>query len=413
MAGYFGRVSAKLDLDITDFEKGLARSAQSVEKIGGKLANKFGAKAIATSLATALGLGITKIGESAARMWTGMTEQAEKAFEKLTELSAKNADDTIENMRSLISEEKKYQLLLLDRQKLQRNPTNPEKEEPGFFEKYFNAEGVFNPISRMLGKRLRENREARNAQAGVVAKEEDKAKEIKLSNEMGAIDKKRADAKKAADKAEHDAMITRLKDEEKIVKMEDEWFETRDRMKKEIKGSIPYEELRKSLVEQGLKIDEERERLEEKKQRELEKQTRELDKQKDLSDDIVNSFDKQLKAQKSLTTQLEDRSSSTLGELAGSRTSPDRVKAREIQRLEARAKWRRSHGFGPGADADTNRALKLRGQLGALVSSDRDPMEAARDKILEASKNFLEAIDKKLAATKLAGDGSGSAPKKK
>ncbi len=132
MAGYFGTVTAKLDLDISAVEQGLARSTASIEKVGGALEHRLlGPRHLATAFATAFGLNIEKIGEHFASLWTGVTEQTKKYYEELTELSDKNTDSTIENMRKLVSEEHRYLLLLKERERILNNPNRGEPRGPG------------------------------------------------------------------------------------------------------------------------------------------------------------------------------------------------------------------------------------------------------------------------------------------
>lgn len=362
MAGYFATVSAKLDLDITPFEQGLARSGASVEKFGHTLEHKLlGPRHVMGALATALGLNIEKIGDHLAEMWTGVTEQAKKYYEEIEKLSTEAADKQIDQMRKTLDAEKKLTLLRMDLDRLRRNPAEgAETREASGVEKTLGvlsgiSGGAMGPFGAAFAS-VKAVREEENRLATQVQINRSKITELKLLDEI-ANEEKKAD----------------------------------DEREKKVNAAF---EVGHKLMMEGRKEYDERIRKEEK---ELE-----------IEEKIVKAKWDKVDADRALGQAMEDRSASTLSELAANTQVSGGVTAREIMRLESRAKDRRSRGFGDLADGDISRALKLREGLGALSSREKDPLASERNAILKASEKILESINARLAPVTTTG--SGGAP---
>lgn len=120
-----GEIGIKLTGDNSEFRGMLESSDREASKfsaqIADKVADKFmGMRDISTAVATALGLNLQNIAENVARVFTGMTKQEEEAFKKLEQLTEQASEAAIKNMRAMASEETKYNLLLQERDKLQK-----------------------------------------------------------------------------------------------------------------------------------------------------------------------------------------------------------------------------------------------------------------------------------------------------
>lgn len=106
------------------FTKGLAAVDNATGKLQKSLAGKFEGRDLARGLTTALGLSVDKIADSFARMWTGVSKEAEKAYERMGELSDILARKTIEAGTARLSTEQQYQLALVQTEQLQNRIAN-------------------------------------------------------------------------------------------------------------------------------------------------------------------------------------------------------------------------------------------------------------------------------------------------
>jgi hypothetical protein len=108
----FEEVKAKLGLDITPFERGLKQADAGLSGFGKNATKGFSdLKNAGTALATSLGLNITSIAENVARFVTGVSKEAETAFERM----GKASDEQVENLKKF------FRLRSTDAQNLQRD----------------------------------------------------------------------------------------------------------------------------------------------------------------------------------------------------------------------------------------------------------------------------------------------------
>ena len=106
------------------FTKGLAAVDNATSKLQKSLVGKFEGRDLARGLTTALGLSIEKIADKFARLWTGVTEDGERAFERLGKASEILTRKTIEAGTARLSDEQRYQLLLNQQDQLERRIAN-------------------------------------------------------------------------------------------------------------------------------------------------------------------------------------------------------------------------------------------------------------------------------------------------
>jgi hypothetical protein len=89
----FEQMKAKLGLDVTDFERGVAKAQGSLSTIAGSATKKFtDLKNVGQTVATALGLSLESISEGLARMIVGFSKEQEAALNRMA-VAAKNAAD--------------------------------------------------------------------------------------------------------------------------------------------------------------------------------------------------------------------------------------------------------------------------------------------------------------------------------
>jgi hypothetical protein len=119
----------KLGADTSAFKGEISKVAshakdQLGEKAGSSTGEKFGKAFMKKvnidkafkSLVAAIGIDINKLGESVARLWTGLSKEQEESFKELESLSERAADASIVAARASLNEEKKYQLALRERE---------------------------------------------------------------------------------------------------------------------------------------------------------------------------------------------------------------------------------------------------------------------------------------------------------
>ena len=102
------------------FTKGLAAVDNATGKLQKSLANKFEGRDLARGLTTALGLSVDKIAEKFARMWTGVTEEAEEAFKEMASLSDILTEKTINAGRRRLTDVQKLELVVQDAARLEQ-----------------------------------------------------------------------------------------------------------------------------------------------------------------------------------------------------------------------------------------------------------------------------------------------------
>lgn len=93
---FFSEVTARLGLDITSFEKGMAQSVQTAEKTAGAIGKKFSGAHLGTTIATALGLNLQNIAEKLVEPF----KQAAEYAQSLAEWTDRSADATERLIRS-------------------------------------------------------------------------------------------------------------------------------------------------------------------------------------------------------------------------------------------------------------------------------------------------------------------------
>jgi hypothetical protein len=102
------------------FTQGLARIENATGKLQKGLMNKFEGRDLARGLTTALGLSVDKIADKFARLWTGVTEDAEKAFERMVQLSNELTDLTIKTGTDRLTDEQKLKKELIDQGRIEK-----------------------------------------------------------------------------------------------------------------------------------------------------------------------------------------------------------------------------------------------------------------------------------------------------
>lgn len=115
-------VGVELNGDSSGFRAAMDKAAQDAGKFSGEIASKVagkltGMRDVSTAVATALGINFQSIASNMARLFTGVSKDAEDALKRIEQLSTQNADESLKNMRMRLTEEQKYQLALKERER--------------------------------------------------------------------------------------------------------------------------------------------------------------------------------------------------------------------------------------------------------------------------------------------------------
>lgn len=408
---FFSEIKAKLGLDITGFERGLSQAQNSGKGFAGKFGKQIaGTEKMGGALAAALGLNIQNIAENFARLWTGVSEGAEEAFERMTKASdaaAAIVQSRTERAREKLSPEKQREQFGIDRKRITRKMESLQLMNR-LDEKYGNI------IGKTERKALNDAELAELAlkleQIGdAEEKLNDKVAKEKESNAKEAADKQEKDAEDAR-KAREQAFEQEQKDEEELAKLQTENAmnalsdeQKLAALKKRqadlyaqdtVQSSIEAEKLTSDIISIEEKITQEKERqVEEDKKITQEKENQVAEAKKSTAEaQTLNQ---------TLRQQLKDQPKAMYSEVAsGERgTANDRSKARKAERLRKRARRIIDVG-GEGAE---ERAAKLTAQAheiqesltstkstekSSLTSGFADALEKA--KVLQLIKSYLE-----------------------
>lgn len=120
--GLVSEITAVLRGDNSHLNQTFRESANQAGKFGGQIAGELGSNfskigKIGNALETALGLNMTNIADHVARLWTGITKEEEAAYKELDNLSDQHLALVTKNRRAEMTEEQRYQMLLLDRER--------------------------------------------------------------------------------------------------------------------------------------------------------------------------------------------------------------------------------------------------------------------------------------------------------
>jgi len=123
----------KLGADTSEFKGQIAGAASTFRntfspEAGGRIGEEFarafnrkiGLGDVARAALVSLGIDAKSIAENIARAWTGVSKEEEEALKRIGDLSEQVADEEIARARDRLSAQKRYQLLLQDQARLQK-----------------------------------------------------------------------------------------------------------------------------------------------------------------------------------------------------------------------------------------------------------------------------------------------------
>lgn len=450
---FLAEVRARLGLDTTAFSRGLTKAQADVgtasADIGKKLNRAFGAGDVFRGLLAGLGIAsVQGVVDQIARLWTGMTKEVEQGYEKAIQAQERLGEANIKRMRQMASLENQYQLLLIERARLEKQMQQGPKEAPAsMYESALRSVQeatagvpVFGQIGAMAGASADMLGQGRRNEAAARKMEEDANAGLRLLeiekettavlNEQGKAREKLAASTIELQRLQEENRQRLLTDEERLTDLlekranletsralsgDEDLFYARE-IEKTTAKIVDLEErleaARVRAVEQ--RYEEAQQAMEEERRAQDEylrraKEILEVSREHaDQEDRIKDAKERQEQAQRNETEQRQDRAGMTIEEVASRKFGAvDYAQAREVQRLETQARRQRATGFFSASEESTNRALAIRSRIPALSASERYPMARAEDATKSASQDTkdmvqkLRDIDKRLEPAKI------------
>ena len=437
---FLAEVRARLGLDTTEFSRGLTKAQADVgaagADIGKKLNRAFGAGDVFRSLMAGLGIASAQsIADRVARLWTGVSKEIEDGYEKAIAAQEKLGEASIKRMRQMASLETQYQLLLIERARLEKQMQEAPKLEPaGMYENALRTLGqamsgapIFGQLGKMAGESADMLARGRGEEASVRSAEANAQAGLRLLeierettavlNEQGKAREKLAAANLELQRIQEENRQRLMSDEEKLTDLrekranleasralsgDEDLYYAREIEK--VTGKIvdleaQLEAARVRAVEQRYEEAQQAMQEERKMQEEYLRRAKEiLDVSREYADQedrIKDAKERQEQAQRSETEQRQDRSALTLEEVASRKFGAvNYAQAREVMRLETEARRQRATGFYSEADRTTQRALQLRSRIPSLSASERYPMARAEDATKSAAEYTSDMVAK-------------------
>jgi len=381
---FFSEIKAKLGLDISGFERGLSNAQKSGGAFAGKFGNQIaGTEKMGGALAAALGLNIQNIAEKFARLWTGVSEGAEKAFERI----GKASDSATESIQ------KRLRLRNTDQQNIEQDikrEASLRKQAAKLLEGTTARGG-----GRGFGARVKV---AATEEATADANEklaEAEALALSIAERQKKIKEEAAkesiDATKKASEAREKAFEKEQKDEDELAKLQSE--NALNALSNEAKlaalktrQAALYEEGSLQSMIEAENITKDIMSVEEKITAEKQKQ---IEKNKENTEELIKGVKEAEKLNQTLASQIDDQAKANFSEVAGGTrgTQTDRAKARRAESLRARAR----RVIDQGGDGAEERAAKLTAQADQIQQSLTSTKSTEKTSLTD---DFVDAFDK-------------------
>jgi len=416
---FTAEVKAKLGLDTSEFKRALTKTAADLGDIGGdinrKMRRSFGADDVFKGLLQGIGIGsVESVVDFISRRWTGMTKEVEENYKRIGEISDKNTEDTIAGMRKLATEETRYQLLIKERARLQTVAN-----EGAFTDTASKVEGwlrrmgsgpikplnyLYNSVANLFGNAPEEQATAKTASA-----EDAKKRQMRVADEIAQIEKDRTERqqKHAADAADKKLQLetelskVRKSNAEKEATTQEKIIAEEKRLR-EIATLAAEDDVSTQLEIaeiQGKILD-----LKKQQRSEAEKNAEAEERAERALRDAGIALDK---ATRKKADELRDSSATTLADVAAGRGGNPTMRSQAKRVLSMRERAKRIRGMtgltdggielDPGTVADNLMidSNKLASGIGALPTSEKNPM-ASIEEAISSSEKHLEEIKNSL-----------------
>lgn len=410
-------VRFKIGADTSALSRGFIQAQSIAAAAGRQIGKKLGLQDAFKATVIALGLSIDKIAERVASVFSGGSAEQWSAALGAAERTAQIMEDAMFNRLSLLK-----QIDALEARIAQNKPNeNPSPWQPGTLTGWrrilFDSPAGLEWMRR-LGLGGETDAEAAARSQGAIGKRT--ADDVRLED---LREKRRRNEERIAD-ARRDLANTGLEGQDKInalLKEADLAGERLAKARSEGKDSAELElifvsklkSVKQEIYEFEKKAADEAEARAQKEKQRLEKQQRDREQFVEKFAQYLKAQDKVSEARQAIREARHDNIAFGLDEAAGGTrgNSRDRARAREIQRLEDRA--RRLYDSGAtitefdaatqrnvrvtGADL-MNRAEQLRAGFGRAKTADQQPFRSVEDALKEANQ-YLYEIQESLKTT--------------
>jgi hypothetical protein len=422
----------KIGADTSSLSRGLLVDAPNIAAKAGKaIERKLGMGDAFKSTVLALGLSIDKLAERFARFFTGMSEDAEKAFERLVSASDRTLAATRRMIQRDRSPEQNISALKNEEEALRRQlaELTDEKRRTVRVEKFDRRGNKIDPVDVVVGLTPEQQAQAKELEARI-AELADQRDE--LDRQFTEAANRRADQFNEKQRKAHyeslgleERIAAKTADREKVleeagkhVDMSEEQMELLNRAE-DLRLEIAADY--RQLQAENLKLLQEQTRENEKQTRETEKQQREEEQQASRREQFLEKYRRYLDAQdrvgdarRGTRDARHDAVAFGVGEAAtGQRgNSRDRALARAILRDEQRARSLFDSGrtvteFDSRTQRNVtrdsrffqHRAEQMRAGFDKLRNDEQQPFKQVEKELVEANKHLKE-MENSLKLTK-------------
>lgn len=384
---FTSEVKARLSLDTTPFSRALTKATADLGEAGDdmqrKLKRSFGAGDVFKGLLQGLGIGSV---QAVVDKLVGGYERAAEQAKTLAETTARTLGLYQAIYASRRTDEQNLAANLREQARLQKQLAGTTEQSE--MRTMYGPGGAYQ--ARFVTRQANPERAAEIAQElAQLAKDEE---EIRGKIKKTAEDTRKEDAKRAeelqkareelaAQEAANAAKQKTLNDQ--IADLEEQRANLRATIA--LSGDEDLTKSREVAKISGKILDLEKQRADEAK-RAADETERYQKRLADAQNALANSI-------RAADRAFEDRSAVTLQEVAAGKyqsSSQQRGRAREILRLEEKAKRQRAQGFEAEAFETTSRALKMRRSMSQLGEAERDPMADAAEAIEKSEEHLAE-----------------------
>lgn len=414
MASFSAELIARLGLDTTRFQRGLASIGPSLDAATSTIQKKFSGTNLFKGLMQGIGIG------SAQQIAELFIEPFRQAAEDAEEI-AKNTERALSAMEQLIalrrSPEQNLNALERRGSGLAREAGEMSTARPSFWERaqnsslrpFYQISGLSYLVDR-FGNRDRNAREKRISEIGAARQENFLAQERirkEIADKAEKSARELASAQKSYDEARQRRLVAEATAEGKVALAAQAMLEAQRAVANTTAGSKDNLEALTELEQKRLALVTAQDALSQERQTALEKEARQLERIADLTERAADAQESLAGAQKSLAAAAHDRLAPSLAQIAAGQagTPSDMALAQNIQRDEATAMKLRATGnkvtvwdaklgknVEVGASFYENRALALRKNLTLASTAEQDPLATANQAVIDSEKHLGDIL---------------------
>lgn len=401
---------ARLGLDSSALHRGLAAVGPSVDRVGTTISRRFSGQNLFRGFMQGIGIGsVQQIADAITAPWKSAAESA-KQIEESTARTTAMIERTLAARRTpeqnLAFNEKRQ---ASEQKVLEGMQARLGKEAGGIWNKSLGVAGVESGEVSELRAQVQQQIELVQSlySEGEAIRKQIADAAARDAKELAGLEKQLAEARVRRQIAEGDAQADLRFAGQRYAEATLTAGRALDGTKEKLEALRDVELRRAELAEATRRAEAEQQRVAAEKKADLEKQQRLQERIASITKRIADAELTVARTRRDAANTRADRLAFTLAEAAaGTRgNSAAQSRARQIERDEAAARRLRDSGLsletrgqrGERIVQDSaffeNRALALRRGLGGLNSTERDPLAAAREAIIDSEKHLAEIKD--------------------